>query len=72
MELTKEQIERDIEDYGARLGKAKAKLNDLPQQGNTWKERNRIRLARRALLSEIQLLKTMIGYARQALAEVVD
>ena len=71
MELTRGQIRQDIEAYQDRLSKVEAKLNDLPQKGHTWKENNKIRETRRALLSEIRHVKTLIGYAQQALAETV-
>jgi hypothetical protein len=72
MELNKEQIERDIKAYRDRLGRAEAKLNDLPKKGSTWKESSKIRLTRRALLSEIRHIKTLMSYANEALVGVAD
>jgi hypothetical protein len=66
--LTKKQIERDIETYQDRLSKAEAKLSGLP--GRLWGRK--LTRTRRALLSEIKHVKTLTGYAQEALAEMID
>jgi hypothetical protein len=68
MKLTKEQIERDVKAYQDRLSRAEAKLGELP--GRLWGRK--LVQTRRVLLSEIRHIKTLIGYAREALAEVAD
>ena len=68
MELNKEQIERDIQDYQDRLSKAQTKLNELPRKLKGLK----LRQTRRVLLSEIRHVRTLLDYAQEALAEVED
>ena len=68
MELNKKQIEHEIRSYQDRLGKAQAKLNELPRKLKGLK----LKQARRALLSEIRHARTLISYATEALAEVED
>jgi hypothetical protein len=63
MELTKEQIECDIEAYRDRLSKAEDKLNELPE----GLKGRKLAQTRRVLLSEIRHVKTLIGYAQEAL-----
>jgi predicted nucleic acid-binding Zn-ribbon protein len=67
-DLTRKQIENDIEAYQNRLNRAEAKLNDLPHSLMGRKLRD----ARRVLLSEIRHVKTLIDYAQEALAEIGD
>lgn len=67
-DLTKEQIKRDIKAYRDRLNRAQAKLNELPRKLIGRK----LTQARRVLIAEIKHVKTLIGYAEGALAEVED
>jgi hypothetical protein len=66
--LTREQIEHDIEAYEDRLRMAQDKLSVLPGRLRGRK----LAQTRRALLSEIRHVKTLIGYAQGALMEVAD
>ena len=66
--MNKKQIEHEIRSYQDRLGKAQAKLNELPRKLKGLK----LKQARRALLSEIRHARTLISYATEALAEVED
>jgi hypothetical protein len=67
-DLTKEQIEQDIEAYRNRLNRAEARPNDLPRKLIGRK----LRQTRQVLLSEIRHVRTLIGYAQEALAEATD
>lgn len=64
--LTKEQIECDIETYKDRISRAEGKLSELPGRLKGRK----LAQTRRVLLSEIRHVKTLIGYAEEALAGV--
>ena len=67
-ELSKEEIEKDIEVYRKRLDRAGAKLNELPRKLMGRKLRER----RQALISEIQHVQQLIEYATDALSEMAD
>ena len=63
MELTKEQIEQDIEGYQDRLSNAQEKLAAMPVKGK------RIRAPRRKLEAEAAHVLGLIRLASEALAD---
>jgi hypothetical protein len=67
--ITRESIEADIADYQQRIADARTKLVTLPIATN-WKEHRKVKAVERALASEIKHIYRLIGYAREALAEV--
>jgi hypothetical protein len=70
LELTRDDILKDIEAYEERIRNARDKLSGLPAAGSTLKERKKIKIRRHTLLSEIDHVRGLISIAEQALNQV--
>ena len=60
----------DIARFNERISRARDGLSKLPVSVSIYSECNRVMAARRKLLFEISHVKTMVGYARDALSEI--
>ena len=60
IELSKKEIQNDIEDYNSRIATAQARLIELNHSKLNWHKRNQ---QRQKLLSEIEHVKQLIIYA---------
>ena len=69
MELTKQEIQSDIENYQRRIEKARQSMLTLPI-GETWQQRKQAEASKRALSNEIKTVRLMLGYAADALREL--
>ncbi len=70
LELTKRDIQQDIEAFEGRIQIAMDKLSVLPSTASTPKERRGIRDRRRALLQEIEHVRALIALASEALGGI--
>jgi hypothetical protein len=70
LELTGDDILKNIEAYEKRIRNAREKLSELPAAGSTLKELKKIKNKRRALLSEIDHVRGLISMAEEALTQV--
>ena len=68
--LTKESILADIDKFQYRVSDAERKLFELPKTATSFRDRKKIKKARRKLLYEIEHVNRMASYAREALAEL--
>ncbi len=65
--LTSEMILSEIQDFEARIQKAREKLSVLPAGPSTWKERKKHRASKRELEGEISHVQGLISIAMTAL-----
>jgi hypothetical protein len=72
MELTKESIKKDIEEYNKRKAAVIEKINRLPRRGRHAGETRKFNSERGRLQAEVAHVNTLIGYAREALARVLS
>ena len=70
MNLTVEQIEKDIAGFEQRIQIAREKLGELPAGYLPYPEHKKRKKQRRDLQAEIEHVQKMIGYAKEALMEV--
>jgi len=68
MNLTVEQIEKDITEFQNRIAKAKTDLAALPEGYLPFKQHKRREKQRRDLKSEIEHVNILIGYAREGIS----
>jgi hypothetical protein len=70
LNLTLENILKDIEGFKDRIYKAQQKLSALPKNVTGYRERKKIRFKRKTLEQEIEHVKRLILIARDALEEM--
>jgi hypothetical protein len=66
--LTDADILADIIAYEDRIGDAQEKLDALPADADTWKEKKKLKEKRRALGDEIRHVRNLINIAEEALS----
>lgn len=69
LELTEENILKDIEVFKKRIRNAQEKIAALPQKATGYKKRKKLKLKRRVLEQEIEHVKGMIAIASEALKD---
>ena len=65
--LTDADILADIIVFEDKIGAVQAKLDALPADAATWKEKKKLKEKRRALEDEIRHVRNMINIAEEAL-----
>ena len=70
--LTRQIIEADIEGFKDRIAKARAGLASLPMRAGSSKERQKIKTTRSKLITEVEHVGRLMGYAEIALDELDD
>ena len=70
LELTRDDILKDIEAYEERIRNAREKLSEMPAAGSTLNEHKKIKIRRRTLSSEIDHVRGLISIAEEALNQV--
>lgn len=70
LELTVADIDQDITDFEKRIEKAKDRLRALPSGWLPYAQHRKREKLRQDLQAEIEHVKRLIGYAREALNEM--